>query len=230
IYAEIATLWLTREVIEERPTVIDEVKSALYYFRRTLLDVVPELMRDLEWALQTYLPPSGSGEGTSGSVPNPRELTAPLPPILKFCSWIGGDRDGNPYVTPEVTRGAYELQAAVANEAYLADIDLLVQRLSLWERRAPLTHHLREALEERAAAIGAGERFAGEPYRLWLEQMHRLLLAEAAEAGTYPGGSAGYQSDLRLLEQALQFGQSERPARTFVRPAAARAAAFGFAL
>jgi len=230
IYAEIATLWLTREVVEERPTVIDEVKSALYYFRRTLLDVVPDLMRDLEWALQTYLPQQPSEDGAAVPRPDPREVPAPQPPMLRFCSWIGGDRDGNPYLTPEVTRGAYELQAAVANETYLADIDLLVQRLSLWERRAPITHHLREALETRAAAMGASERFAGEPYRLWLEQVHRLLLAEAEQAGSYPGGGAGYLADLRLLEEALQFGHGERPARSFVRPAAARAAAFGFAL
>lgn len=226
IYAEIATLWLTREVVEERPTVVDEVKSALYYFRRTLLAVVPDLMRDLEWALDTYLPQNGDG----AAAPHPREARPALPPILKFCSWIGGDHDGNPYVTPAVTREAYELQAAVATEAYLADVDELVQRLSLWERRAPLTHTLREALEERAARLGAGQRFAGEPYRLWLEQVHRLLLAESASAGSYPGGAAGYQSDLRLLEAALEVGHGERAARAFVRPAAARAAAFGFAL
>lgn len=230
IHAEIATLWLTREVIEEKPTVIDEVKSALYYFRRTLLDVVPELMRDLEWALQTYLP-QGDQDATGGVLaPDPREATSALPPVLKFCSWIGGDRDGNPYVTPQVTRQAYELQAAVANDTYLADVDVLVQRLSLWEKRAPLTHQLREALDARAEAIGPGTRFAGEPYRLWLEQVHRLLVAEGAQAGSYPGGPQGYLNDLRLLESALQFGHGERPARAFVRPAAARAAAFGFAL
>lgn len=230
IYAEIATLWLTREVVETRPTVTDEVKSALYYFRRTLLDVVPELMRDLDHALNTYLPLGGAGEGEPETGPDPRELPPAMPPILQFCSWIGGDRDGNPYVTPEVTREAYELQAGVATEAYLADVDLLVQRLSLWERRAPLTHHFRQALEQRTEAFGPSQRFAGEPYRMWLEQMHRLLLAEAAEAGSYPGGSAGYLADLRLLEEALEFGHGERAARTFVRPAAARAAAFGLAL
>ena len=227
IYAEIATLWLTREVVEERPTVIDEVKSALYYFRRTLLEVVPELMRDLEWALQAYLPEAEPDAAASAA---PRQSREPLPPILKFCSWIGGDRDGNPFVTPEVTRQAYELQAAVANEAYIADVDLLVQRLSLWERRAPLTHVLRTALEQRTAATAASERFTGEPYRQWLEQVHHLLVTEGAHAGSYPGGGAGYLADLRLLETALELGHAERAANAFVRPAASRAAAFGFAL
>ncbi len=228
IYAEITTLWLTREVVEQRPSVVDEVKSALYYFRRTLLNVVPQLMEDLESALATYLPLER--EGSEASQPYPREARGPQRPVVKFCSWIGGDRDGNPFVTPAVTRQAYELQAAVAMDAYLADIDLMVQRLSLWEKRAPLMHALREALARRVAVMGAGQRFEGEPYRQWLELVHRSLLAEAAQAGSYPGGAQAYVDDLRLLETALELGHAQRAARTFVTPAVARAAAFGFAL
>ncbi|NLG07679.1 MAG: phosphoenolpyruvate carboxylase [Deinococcales bacterium] len=223
IYAEIATLWHTREVDDARPSVLDEVKSALYYFRRTLLEVVPALMRDLEWALETYFP-APAGERDQGAGPSA------LPPLVRFRSWIGGDRDGNPFVTPEVTREAYRLQAEVANRAYLADVDDLVQRLSQWERRAPAPPELSAALARREAELGAGPRFPGEPYRRWLELTHRLLTAEAARAGSYPGGGAGYLADLELLERALEASGGARPARAFVRPAAVRAAAFGFAL
>ncbi len=226
IYAEITTLWLTREVVDERPGVLDEVKSALYYFRRSLLETAPSLMRDLEWAFETYFP---GGEGED-DVAAPARTHRPLPPILRFRSWIGGDRDGNPFVTPDVTRTAYRLQAEVANHAYLADIDGLVQRLSQWENRTPLTGALREALERREHELGASDRFEGEPYRRWLELVHRGLVAEGERAGSYPGGSAGFQDDLALLERALEQVHGARPARAFVRPAAARAATFGFAL
>lgn len=249
IYAEIATLWLTREVAPERPHVIDEVKSALYYFRRSLLQVVPRLMADLEEALDDYFPPSD---------PPLRGHLAPAPqppiPLLKFRSWIGGDRDGNPYVTPSVMREAFELQATVANEAYLADVDGLVQRLSQWEGRTMLTDEFRRALEERDDVDGASARFAGEPYRRWLEHLHGALRREgtavrrlgkvsaasedpgaAAHGGPgapvgYPGGEDGYRADLAVLESALRFGHGERAADTFLRPAQRRVAAFGFAL
>src|SRR5690606_26153228 len=97
VYAEVTSLWLTREVNDERPSVLDEVKSALYYYQRSLLDAVPRLMRDVDAALTATYGPAAAKAG-------------PLEPIVRFRSWIGGDRDGNPYVTPDVTREAYALQ------------------------------------------------------------------------------------------------------------------------
>src|SRR5690606_25568407 len=99
-------------------------KSALYYFRRSLLAAVPRLQLDLQAALEAYY-----GEADAPA----------LPPVVTFRSWIGGDRDGNPLVNPAVTREAYRLQGEVAQRAYLQDVDLLVQRLSQWERRVTLT-------------------------------------------------------------------------------------------
>ena len=225
IYAEIATLWLTREVAPERPTVIDEVKSALYYFRRSLLQVVPRIMADLEEALDDYFPDSAAPRAAHLSPT--REAPAP---ILRFRSWIGGDRDGNPYVTPSVMREAFELQARVANDAYVADVDVLVQRLSQWEGRTMLTDEFRAALDARTAAEGQSGRFEGEPYRRWLEHLHAALLRERGAPGSYPGGSAGYRADLAVLEAALRFGHGGRAADAFLRSPMRRAAAFGFAL
>ncbi|CAN5902790.1 phosphoenolpyruvate carboxylase [soil metagenome] len=225
IFAEIATLWQTRELFSEKPTVLDEVKSALYYYRRSLLEAVPRLMLDIEGALETYFG-AESGE-------------APLPPVVKFRSWIGGDRDGNPFVTPEVTVAAYDLQSELALDAYRADIDLLVQRLSQWEERISLTRSFRDDLQTLVKDQGLPDRFGGEPYRQKLLFMHRALNAEAAEklptdaaapdAG-YPGNTQGYLEDLSLVEATLRRGQGARAARAFVRPARYRAAAFGFEL
>ncbi len=226
IYAEIATLWQTRELFSEKPTVLDEVKSALYYYRRSLLEAVPRLMLDLESGLETYFGAPAGGE-------------TPLPPVVKFRSWIGGDRDGNPFVTPEVTLEAYELQSALALAAYRADVDLLVQRLSQWEERVSLTRSFRDDLQRLAKVQGVPDRFGGEPYRQKLFFMHRALNAEAAETFSadvsapdtgYPGNVQGYLDDLGLVETTLRRGQGARAARAFVRPARYRAAAFGFEL
>src|SRR5690606_35293550 len=94
LLAEVATLWQTRELAPDPPTVIDEVKGALYYFKRSLLPALPRLMLDFEDAMRTYY-----GE----------EEAEAFGPVVGFRSWIGGDRDGNPFVTPEVTAQAYEL-------------------------------------------------------------------------------------------------------------------------
>ncbi len=230
IFAEIATLWQTRELFSEKPTVLDEVKSALYYYRRSLLEAVPRLMLDMEGALLTYF--GAESATTSGS-------EAPLPPVVKFRSWIGGDRDGNPFVTPEVTVAAYELQSELALDAYRADLDLLVQRLSQWGERVSLTRAFRDDLQALLDEQGLPDRFGGEPYRQKLLFMHRALNAEAAEnlpadasapdAG-YPGNTQGYLEDLGLVEATLRRGQGARAARAFVRPARYRAAAFGFEL
>ena len=236
IYAEIATLWQTRELFATKPTVLDEVKSALYYYRRSLLEAVPRLMIDMESALETYF---GAPHGRA------------LPPVVRFRSWIGGDRDGNPFVTPEVTAEAYRLQAEVALEQHLADVDLLVQRLSQWERRTPLTKSFREDLAELAETYGAPDRFQGEPYRQRLSYMHRWLRDELGDmvhapgsargeprhaadaigdASQYPGSAAGYAADLSRIEDTLERGLGERAASAFLRPVLYRAKAFAFHL
>ncbi len=217
IYAEVTSLWLTREANDERPSVLDEVKSALYYYRRSLLDAVPQLMRDVDEALATYY---GDDAIPAGH----------LRPIVRFRSWIGGDRDGNPYVSPEVTREAYDLQTGVALHRYLSDLDLLVQRLSQHEDRTLVSSALIDDLAELDDRYGATSRFPNEPFRRKLEHMHRSLTRELELAGAYAGGQSAYVEDLGLVEEALEFARAGRLAETFVRPDRYRADVFGFVL
>jgi len=217
IRAEIVALWLTREAVNQRPTVIDEVKSALYYYRRSLLEAVPRLMRDMEAAVATYY-----GEDEAGS--------STLPAVVRFRSWIGGDRDGNPFVTPAATREAYALQAAVALETYRAEVEQLVQRLSLHQDRVTLDHEFMDDLAALDAEFGTSTRFDDEPLRRKLEHMFNLLDRELRGGEPYPGGPDGYLRDLEMVERALEGDRGERLARSFVRPARYRADAFRFVL
>lgn len=216
IRAEIAALWQTRELPLKRPLVEDEAKSALYYFRRSILQVLPRIMHDLEAAFSTYFS---------------AESPAPLPPVLRFRSWIGGDRDGNPNVTPEVLRNVTRLQSEVAQESAQRDLDLLVQRLSLWEQRADTGEQLQATLSGPRARSGtAAERFPDEPYRQLIWLMHEGLRAEADPAAGSARGSSRLSADLALLEESLAASGNTRIARTFVRPALYRAEAFGLHL
>ncbi|MDZ7705968.1 MAG: phosphoenolpyruvate carboxylase [Trueperaceae bacterium] len=226
IYAEISILWQTRELFTEKPSVLDEVKSALYYFRRTLLDVIPRLMLDIEHALSLYY-------GTQASQ---RPI---LPPVIKFRSWIGGDRDGNPFVTPDITREAYRLQSEVVLERHLGDLDEMVQRFSQWDERITLTKAFRDNLQALEARQGRPSRFFEEPYRQKLLQVNRILRAELnqltgedneSSATIYDERAQGYIRDLLLIEDALRQGQDQRAADAFIRPSLYRASAFRFHL
>jgi len=213
ILAEIATLWQTRELFHHKPTVLDEVKAALYYYRRSLLDAVPRLMLDLERALAMYYPEAEH---------------AALPPVVKFRSWIGGDRDGNPYVSPEVTQAAYEHQSRLALTRHLADLDSLAQRLSQWEERITLPQTFLNELAHHELSHSSPQRFAHEPYRRFLSTLQQALSQElTTNAGQH---AEGYCRDLALLEEALVQGQGRRAAEAFVRPVRYRAEAFGFHL
>jgi len=112
---EVESGWATSEVREHRPSPIDEVRSGLIVFEQSLWDAVPRFARTLDRALR-----SATGRG----------LPVDAAP-LRFGSWIGGDRDGNPHVTPDVTRRACWLSRWAAADLYLDEIDALRDELSL---------------------------------------------------------------------------------------------------
>lgn len=133
----IAATWMTNEVQREQPTPVDEVKWGLVAFEQTLWDAVPRYLRALDGALE-----AASGEGLpSGSAP------------LRFGSWIGGDRDGNPNVTPDVTARACLLARWMAADLYQAEVELLRTELSMRAASAELRARVGEAEEEPYRAL-----------------------------------------------------------------------------
>ena len=112
---EIEGAWATSEVRDHRPSPIDEVRSGLIVFEQSLWDAVPRFARTIDRALR-----ASTGRG----------LPVDAAPI-RFGSWIGGDRDGNPHVTPSVTRRACWLSRWVAADLYLDEIDAVRDELSL---------------------------------------------------------------------------------------------------
>ena len=219
IIAEIATLWQTRELVTQKPTVLDEVKSALYYFRRSLLETVPRLMLELEGALERYYGQEGDADSANKA--------KPLPPVIKFRSWIGGDRDGNPFVTPEVMEEAYDLQTNVALTRYVDDVDGLIQRLSQWGDRVEFTDDFKEEWTRLQEVRPKLSRFEGEPYRLKLSETHRKLTSALDDLEEQPEVGQDYLGDLALVERTLRADKGTRAAEAFVRPARYRAAVFG---
>jgi phosphoenolpyruvate carboxylase len=128
---EVESAWATSEVREQRPSPIDEVRSGLIVFEQSLWNAVPGFARVLDRALRV-----STGRGL------PVEA-APL----RFGSWIGGDRDGNPHVTPDVTRRACWLSRWAAADLYLDEIDALRDELSLETASPELTARVGDVRE-----------------------------------------------------------------------------------
>jgi phosphoenolpyruvate carboxylase len=132
ILEEIVSMWQSDEVRQSKLTVADEVKGSLYYFEETLPDVIPQIYLDLQRALKKSFP----------------KTTWNVPPFIRFGSWIGGDRDGNPFVTPDVTVETVRALRTAAIRVHLNAINLLSQRLSLSDRQISISPELEKSLLE----------------------------------------------------------------------------------
>ena len=166
--SEIIVLWQTNEVRNKKPEVIDEIKNGLYYFRKSLFRAVPMTYRFFERAIsKTY----GEDENSQPIVQ--------VPSFIRFGSWIGGDRDGNPFVKPATTRLATRLQMQEVLGEYLKRTKELRHALTHSSTFCQPTEAFIKSLQadnELASAVFQDEqKFSKEPYRRKLYVMiHRL--------------------------------------------------------
>jgi phosphoenolpyruvate carboxylase len=234
IAAEITALWQTDEVRRRQPTVRDEIKMGLDYYHACLIRTVPEVYEEMADAFsETYGREVCAGE---------------LPRVVRFGSWIGGDRDGNPYVTPGCTRDALGMAREVVLDFYITAVGELHERLSTSARQAQATAALASALEEYERALQpapqgeTARRGAAEVYRRFLAFVMRRLRAARGTAGATGESESNFQgtdayadaesfvSDLRLLRASLAEGHGVRLARLLVDPLVRQVETFGFHL
>lgn len=218
--AEVLALHATEDARVRRPTPLDEVETALEVFRRSLLEVTPRLYRTLEDRLELRL--GGTWR---------------LPTFLRWGSWVGGDRDGNPNVTAAVTRAALQRQRQTVLTRYLHDVEELGRVLSISALRArsgsldelmAAIEHDRERLPEVAAH--ARPRTAHEPWRekLWYVQARLRATLDHGEHGYVD--AARYRADLAVIDRTLRAAGFEKVANQELRDALRRVDVFGFHL
>jgi len=203
---EIQTLWKTDEVRTKKPSVLDEVNNGLYYFRESLFDAIPIIYSYLSNAIHTHYPDDADA--------------ILIPSILQFGSWIGGDRDGNPHVTPEVTISAVRLQSREILTRYIKDCKKLSKNLTQSTAFISTDEHFDQGLEDDLAHYGHlftanNKQFINEPYRKKLCIMiHKLQyrldqLNSRIEKRAAPHNYQGYKSekefylDLQLIHNSL---------------------------
>jgi phosphoenolpyruvate carboxylase len=156
----VTSLWQTDETRCTKPDVLDEVRTALYYVEHVLFDLFPDVCQ----ALGEHLGDAGADASVSA---------------LRLGTWIGGDRDGNPFVTPAVTRGALLEQAAAGVRLYMRAIDAMHGHLSVAPARG-VSREITEALKadgqrSREDAAFAADRYPEEPYRRRMFVVYKRL-------------------------------------------------------
>ena len=210
----VLTLWQTNLLRRTKLTVLDEVANGLSFYDYTFLHEVPRL----HCALEDRLNQEEGGE--------PGELAS----FLTMGSWIGGDRDGNPFVTADVMRGTLRLQSSRVMNFYLEELHVLGAELSLAAHLADVSEELR-ALAERSPDTSPHR--SGEPYRLAVSGIYARLTATAlkleVETTRRPVGEAApyasvkeFKADLDVLDRSLIANNSGVIARGRLRHAAPR--------
>jgi phosphoenolpyruvate carboxylase len=221
LLATVQELWGSDDLRAVALTVSDEVRGGLIHFASTLADTIPRIYRDLEEAVSEFYPEAGG-----------RPLPT-VPPMLGFGSWIGGDRDGNPFVTPETTVGALELMREQCLRLLEARLEQLAGRLSLSQRLTGPAPDLEPILAdgerwfpELAARLGSLN--PEEPYRRALTFMReRVRATQARSHGGYAEPSE-LLADLRRVEGSLRRGSGALTAGSDLRDVIREVEVFGF--
>ncbi|HEX2600765.1 MAG TPA: phosphoenolpyruvate carboxylase [Gemmatimonadaceae bacterium] len=227
---EIELLWLTREVREDRPTVLDEVSSALWYLETRLLEAGAFMHSTLALAFEEEF--ARSADSFRLAVP------------LRFGTWVGGDRDGNPYVTPEITIATARRASHAILGRYQQALDELTRQLSLSSSIAKPMEALMDSLEKDEKLLPLiwkknRQRNADEAVRLKLsfmaariEATRRLVASRDAgrvkkEPAAYPDAAA-FEADLQLIRKSLLRAGAINACRTALDPLYAAVRAHGF--
>ncbi|MGB8836995.1 MAG: phosphoenolpyruvate carboxylase, partial [Candidatus Acidiferrales bacterium] len=223
ILAEITSLWQTDEVRLKKPGVIDEVRMGLDFYPMTLFETLPRLYRELrESFCEVY-----------GRALNHDEF----PELLHFGSWIGGDRDGNPLITPQSTADALELARTTILEHYILEVQRLIDELSSSQ------HQIGCSAELKSALANYEKKFGDEPSRgKWISEpelsRHFLDFArirlnhtrdDPRSAYAYAGANE-LQRDLLLLRSSLMENRGLRLTELLVDPLLRTIRTFGFHL
>ncbi len=220
----ILTLWQTSLLRHGRPTVIDEVANGLSYYDHTFFRELPKLYGDLEDQLAEFDPAWNNTE---------------LPSFVQMGSWIGGDRDGNPFVTADVLRQTLSMQSKRIVDFYLDELHLLGAELSLDRARVSVSSQLQELI---GRLPDDSPRRAAEPYRRAVVGIYARLVATArafgqevlprhavTEAQAY-GDSSELRADLDILYRSLHANGSALLARGRLRALRRAVEVFGFHL
>ncbi|WP_128895264.1 phosphoenolpyruvate carboxylase [Longirhabdus pacifica] len=216
--SEVMTLWQTDELRSRKPTVIDEVKNGLYYFDETLFDVLPELYKELERCLNKYY------EGYDWHVPS----------FLRFGSWIGGDRDGNPSVTADVTWETLLMHRKVVLKKYIDELQHIKDNLSFSTSIIDITGELQSSIEQDREHIKLAQNDIwwndSEPYRIKIGYMIEKVknITANKQSNVYYQQPSELIEDLKIVDRSLRYHFADYTADEYIMKLIRQVELFGF--
>ena len=221
ILTEITSLWQTDEVRRRRPTVKDEIRMGLDYYPTVLFDTLPIFYEGLADDFR-------EAYGV--------ELRAnDLPRLVRFGSWIGGDRDGNPSVTPECTHYALGIAREMILDYYLERIEDLIWRLTPSTLQVEVSQDLLRGLNNYSESISAPDlnpdrHGPNEIYRRYLDYvLIRLKALRRSETNAYTTADE-FKNDIALIRNSFSQNRGEKLAQLLVDPLLRQVETFGFHL
>jgi phosphoenolpyruvate carboxylase len=213
---EIDLLWLTGELRIERPTVAQEVTWGLHFFEQTLFERVPESLERLEWALGRVYP----------------DAAFKVPPLFEFGSWIGGDRDGNPFVTNQVTRDTLLTNRRVVLRHYQRRVGALIQQLSVTQHALTVPGRFRAKLDRLLDETGLREELSrrnpGEVFRQFLGCVALKLRGVVEQSPPAYQSADEFIRDVAVMERGLVEAGCPELASSLVTPLRREAETFRF--
>jgi phosphoenolpyruvate carboxylase len=234
LLAEITALWQTDDVRHARPTVRDEVRMALDYYDASIFETIPVLYNEIAAAFDAEYPST-----------NP---TTNLPLVVSFGSWIGGDRDGNPFVTAETTSDSLAMSRQLLLDRYLTQLAIIFDQLASSTNQAPISEALHFRLEDYLEELRTSghtlldNHFPREASRLMIAcvtlrlggapaptVLRNLALSPQSRLTNY-NTSAELLDDLTLLRDSLAANRGIRLAQVFVDPLLLEVRTFGLHL
>lgn len=218
---EVVTLWQTDELRDRKPTVIDEVRNGMYYFDETLFEVLPDVYEELERCLDKYYPAHQWH----------------VPTYLRFGSWIGGDRDGNPSVTADVTWETLEMHRELVLQKYESLLKQLSGLMSFSNSIVKVLPELNESIQrdrESGMVVEDLWRNEKEPYRVKISYMLQKLANTSDKSVTDSDKRYNRPSELidelKLIDRSLRFHFADYVADTYIKKMIRQVELFGFHL
>lgn len=211
-------LWQTNEIRMNKVTVNDEIRRGLFFFAEILYGTVPVFYERLNRSIKTIF------DGV---------MTAPV--ILKFGSWIGGDRDGHPFVTAEVTRKTFQMQKKQILSLYMKDMDLLYDTMSTSTRLVKASQKMIDSVVLDKVNLSGQVteqdlKDESEIYRVKVFLIYTKLKNTVEEKGFGYNSVDEFISDLDIMLESLLSNKGEIIAESKIQPLIYKARTFGFYL
>ncbi len=216
IKTEVTLLWQSNEIRFSKITVEDEVMRGLFFFKNVIYNILPNVYQSLNYELKEKL-----------------DYQKETPTLLKFGSWIGGDRDGHPYVSIDVTKKTFHIHRREIINLYLTELTNIYEFLSSSTYQKPVSRKLKRKVNENADKLNIGEnenrlREPSELYRAFLYQIYSKLNNTLSNKGYRYYLPNELLSELDIMKESLENNDGSTVIENYIDPFYKKVEAFGF--